>query len=71
MSKLEIVVGKNGSLKIFGEFILKDADGKIVEPPIRPDKNWISLCRCGHSKNKPFCDGTHKSTAFESEVTAK
>ncbi|MCL5056215.1 MAG: CDGSH iron-sulfur domain-containing protein [Firmicutes bacterium] len=71
MSECEIVVGKNGALKIFGEFTLKDTEGNILTPPKRPDKNWVSLCRCGDSNNKPFCDGTHKIKGFESEVAAK
>ena len=31
----------------------------------------ISLCRCGHSQNKPFCDGTHARVGFQSEVEAR
>lgn len=27
----------------------------------------IALCRCGHSKNKPFCDGTHKEVNFNAD----
>ncbi|MCL4513076.1 MAG: CDGSH iron-sulfur domain-containing protein [Candidatus Eremiobacteraeota bacterium] len=33
-------------------------------------KDSTALCRCGHSKNKPFCDGTHKTAGFSSEVKA-
>ena len=29
------------------------------------DRASIALCRCGHSKNKPFCDSTHKEIGFE------
>ena len=28
-------------------------------------KDIIALCRCGHSKNKPYCDGTHHSINFK------
>jgi CDGSH-type Zn-finger protein len=39
---------------------IKLADGTIV----MKDKPF-SLCRCGHSVTKPFCDGAHKSSGFE------
>jgi len=33
-------------------------------------KDNIALCRCGHSKNKPFCDGSHRQVGFQAGETA-
>ncbi len=49
----------NGPLRIEGWFELKTADGKSH---VCGEKTW--LCRCGHSGNKPFCDGTHQRIGF-------
>ncbi len=57
--KGEIVFTKYGpytvvDLEVYGK------DGKKIEGP-----RVFSLCRCGESKNKPFCDGTHHDTGFK------
>jgi CDGSH-type Zn-finger protein len=65
LNKTKITVRNNGSLFVQGEFELVDADGNVFET-----KPAISLCRCGLSDNKPFCDGSHKGN-FESVVKAK
>lgn len=44
-----------------------DSSGKVFDVAGRPK---IALCRCGHSKNKPFCDGAHKPAAFVAEDSA-
>lgn len=57
MSKTKITVNDNGSLKIEGEFEIVDKNG---QPYGLGSRTLVSLCRCGMSKNKPFCDGSHK-----------
>jgi CDGSH-type Zn-finger protein len=64
----KITVKNNGSLRIEGDFTLVDAEGKEFG---LGGRTAISLCRCGHSQNKPFCDSTHKSINFQSEVKAR
>ncbi len=56
---------ENGSLRVDGLDNLIDAGGNPISTENRGKGN-IALCRCGHSKRKPFCDGTHKKTDFRS-----
>jgi len=54
----KLTVLSNGSLRVEGEDIeLVDADG---QPYGLGGRQRISICRCGLSKQKPFCDGSHK-----------
>ena len=46
---------------------LYDANGNKYD---LAGRTTITLCRCGHSNKKPFCDGSHKTCGFESEVAA-
>lgn len=64
MSKIQIKVNDNGSLRITGDVELLDGEGNVYTT-----KPSFSLCRCGLSNNKPFCDGSHKGK-FESQVRA-
>ena len=64
---MKITVNKNGSLRVEGEFAIYDAEGNAFD---LAGRTAISLCRCGHSGNKPFCDGTHRQIEFQSEVKA-
>jgi CDGSH-type Zn-finger protein len=62
----KITVNNNGSLKIEGEFEIVDRNG---QPYGLGGREIVSLCRCGKSQNKPFCDGSHKGH-FEHDATA-
>ena len=55
---LEVHVIPNGPFRVVGSLTLAGADGgtKAVEK--------VALCRCGASKNKPYCDGSHKEIGF-------
>jgi len=61
MGQVTITVRPNGPLRVEdpnGLVDLVDADGKKYDLTGKPA---FSLCRCGTSANKPFCDGSHKS----------
>ena len=63
-----ITVFNNGPLGVRGDnIVLKDADGNDFN---LEGKTAIALCRCGNSNNKPFCDGSHAASGFESEIKA-
>lgn len=68
MSDVKISVKNNGPLRVEGEFTLLDSDGQAFG---LGGRTVVSLCRCGHSQNKPFCDGAHKGAGFESTCPAR
>ena len=63
----KITVKNNGSIRIEGDFELFDIEGNKFD---LTGRTAISLCRCGQSKEKPFCDGTHRACNFQSNVKA-
>jgi len=67
MSQVTIKVRDNGPLLVEGPFTVIDAAGNAFTIPT--NKPAIALCRCGQSKNKPFCDGSHKGH-FEHDAVA-
>jgi CDGSH-type Zn-finger protein len=64
----KITINTNGSIRVEGDFIVADVDGN---PFGLGGRSVIGLCRCGHSENKPFCDGSHKRQGFESACPAR
>ena len=67
MAATKITINPNGSIRIEGDFTIHDAEGKEFG---LAGRSVISLCRCGLSENKPFCDGHHKQ-GFQSVCPAR
>ena len=61
--KATITIRANGSLRVQGA-VLIGADGEVIT-----ERESYSLCRCGQSQDKPFCDGTHRECGFTDEGT--
>ena len=55
-----VEVSENGPLNVRGDIVVKFRDG--TEKACGPN---TSLCRCGQSGNKPFCDGSHETVGFK------
>ena len=68
MTATKIIVNSNGSYRVEGDFEIVDPEGK---PFGLAGRTAIGLCRCGHSANKPFCDGSHKANGFVDAVVAR
>jgi CDGSH-type Zn-finger protein len=67
MADVRIKTLKDGPLQVKGPIQLvdaKDGEFKLLKDP-------VYLCRCGHSADKPFCDGTHAKIGFKSEEPAR
>ena len=64
----KITVRNHGSIRVEGDFEIFDQDGNKFDLAGRTS---ITLCRCGHSENKPFCDSAHKRIPFDSTVVAR
>jgi CDGSH-type Zn-finger protein len=61
MAATRITINANGSIRVEGDFEIVDPTGAVYG---LQGRRTVSLCRCGQSSNKPFCDGTHKVCGF-------
>jgi CDGSH-type Zn-finger protein len=68
MAATRITVRVNGPILVEGDFEIVDANGT---PYGLAGRTRVTLCRCGESETKPFCDGHHKVCGFESESVAR
>ena len=68
MAATKITVNSNGSIRVEGDFEIVDPQGA---PFGLAGRTTISLCRCGHSANKPFCDGSHARMGFQDQCVAR
>lgn len=62
-SRLVIELQANGPIKVSGPMTITTADGRTLTV----DRPRVSLCRCGGSRSKPFCDGAHKGIGFQAD----
>lgn len=78
-SGMKIIVSKDGPYQVSGSVPL---DMQVIQPN-KDGLSWdwkkakafetgekYELCRCGHSQNKPFCDGSHMKIKFDGQETA-
>ncbi len=77
--KMEIKINQDGPYTVTGgipladQILIPDAEGLSIgwkQGKVYPVKEEYDLCRCGHSKNKPFCDMTHCEISFDGTETA-
>jgi CDGSH-type Zn-finger protein len=68
MAGTSVTVRNNGPLVVEGDFMICDQDGGCYG---LAGRTKISLCRCGHSANKPFCDGAHNRQGFQDVQKAR
>lgn len=62
-AEMKITPYRDGPYLVRGAFSIVDQDGNEIE--VR--RRVVALCRCGRSRMRPFCDGTHKAIGFRAE----
>ena len=69
MADDEVVITpyRDGPLLVRGPFKLADQDGNVIDV----GRKTVALCRCGKSRTRPFCDGTHQLIRFRAPSTVE
>ncbi|HEV2064336.1 MAG TPA: CDGSH iron-sulfur domain-containing protein [Thermoanaerobaculia bacterium] len=67
MADITVKCTPNGPYRVNGPFQVADPKGNVVS--IEEGRS-VSLCRCGGSANKPYCDGTHGRIGFHADEAA-
>jgi len=67
MADVSIEIRADGPYRVTGPIDLVDSEGNAFTIP---EGQWVSLCRCGQSKNKPFCDVSHRAAGFQAPSQA-
>ena len=67
MDEATITPYRDGPLLVRGPFRMVDQDGEEIEV----DRGTVALCRCGKSRLRPFCDGSHKVVRFRAPSGAE
>ena len=69
MAEEDVVITpyRDGPLLVRGPFKLADQDGNVIEV----GRKTVALCRCGKSRTRPFCDGTHRLVRFRAPSGAE
>ena len=58
---------RDGPLLVRGPFVLQDQEGNTIDV----GRETVALCRCGKSRIRPFCDGSHKLVRFRAPSAAE
>jgi len=67
VSEVTVKARANGPYRVEGPVRIVDSDGNEF---VLPEGRAIALCRCGHSRAKPFCDSSHKRVGFVADDCA-
>jgi len=60
---LTVIYKKKGTILVQGAILVRDEEGNEIPLPVQKHPGVVKFCGCGLSKEKPFCDGSHKQQA--------